>query len=127
MIPSVQSSAIQTSLPAGTPRNSARAAFTMYVNGLCSAIGWSQLGIESTGTNADEKNVTGKRIVNPYAFDASGDDDMRPMKAKTHEKAYPISSSSAIPAITSPTTLEKLKPTSSPTAKLTKSWKSVVA
>ena len=41
----------------------------MYVNGLCSAIGCSQLGIESTGTNADETKVTGKRIVNPYAFD----------------------------------------------------------
>ena len=69
------------------PRNSARAAFTMHVNGLCSAIGWSQLGIVSTGTNADETKVTGKRIVNPHAFEASGEDDERPMKANTHENA----------------------------------------
>ena len=59
----------------------------MVVNGLCSAIGWSQLGIESTGTNAEETNVSGKRIVNPYAFAASGDEDERPMNANTHEKA----------------------------------------
>jgi hypothetical protein len=59
----------------------------MYVNGLCSAIGWSQPGIEATGTNADETNVSGKRIVNPYAFAASGYDAVSPMNANTHEKA----------------------------------------
>jgi hypothetical protein len=41
----------------------------------------------ATGTKADDTKVTGKRIVNPYAFDASGEDDERPMKANTHEKA----------------------------------------
>ena len=87
MIASVHTSASQTLSPAGRPRNSARAAFTMYVNGLCSAIGWSQLGIVSTGTNADETNVIGNRIVKPYAFDASGDEDESPMKAKTQENA----------------------------------------
>src|SRR6476659_10578019 len=97
MIASVQSSASQTSFPAGIPRKSARAALTMYVKGLCSAIGWSQLGIESTGTNADETNVTGKRIVNPYAFAASGDEAVSPMNANTHENAYPIRRHSAIP------------------------------
>ena len=87
MIAIVQTSASQTSLPAGIPRNRARAASTMVVNGLCSAIGWSQLGIVSTGTNAEETNVTGNRIVKPYAFDASGEEDERPMKANTQEKA----------------------------------------
>src|SRR5262249_3732912 len=111
MIAIVQTTASQTSFPAGAPRNSARAASTMVVNGLCSAIGCSQLGIESTGTNAEETNVRGKRIVNPYAFAASGEEAVRPMKAKTQENAYPIRSSSAIPATTSPALLEKLKPT----------------
>src|SRR2546430_3529800 len=60
----------------------------MVVNGLCSAIGWSQLGIVATGTNAEETNVTGNRIVKPYAFDASGEEDERPMKANTQEKAH---------------------------------------
>ena len=59
----------------------------MIVNGLFSATGWSQLGIDSIGTNADETKVSGKRITNPYAFDASGDDADRPMKANTQEKA----------------------------------------
>ena len=45
------------------------------------------VGIVATGTKADDTNVTGKRIVNPYAFDASGDEDERPMKANTQENA----------------------------------------
>src|SRR5918994_948802 len=75
MITNDQTTAPQMSFPAGVPTNSARAASTIVVNGLFSAIGSSQLGIVSTGTNADEMNVTGKRIVKPYAFDASGEDD----------------------------------------------------
>jgi hypothetical protein len=59
----------------------------MVVNGLFSATGSNQLGIDSTGTNAEETNVTGKRIVKLYAFEASGDEAVSPMKAKTHEKA----------------------------------------
>ena len=61
-MPIDQATASQTSLPAGVPTNSARAALTMIVNGLCSAIGWSQAGIESTGTKADETKVSGNRI-----------------------------------------------------------------
>jgi hypothetical protein len=72
------------SFPTGIPRNRPRTAFTMIVNGLFSATGWSQLGMEATGTNADETNVSGKRIVNPYAFAASGEDAVRPTNAKTH-------------------------------------------
>ena len=45
------------------------------------------VGIDSTGTNADETNVSGKRIVKPNAFAVSGDDENSPMSAKTHENA----------------------------------------
>ena len=96
-IPTDQATASQTSLPTGMPRKSPRTALTMIVNGLFSATGCSQLGIDATGTNADETNVSGKRIVNPYAFAASGEDAARPTKANTQEKQYPISSSSAMP------------------------------
>ena len=37
-------------------------------------------------TNADDTNVTGKRIVKPKAFAASGD-DASAMNANTHENA----------------------------------------
>src|SRR6476646_2191082 len=87
MIASVQSSATQTLFPAGMPRNSARAALTIFVNGLCSALGCSQSGMVATGTNADETNVTGNRIVKPNAFAASGDEDERPIRANTQENA----------------------------------------
>jgi hypothetical protein len=57
------------------------------VNGLFSATGSSHDGMLSTGTNADDTNVTGNRIVKPNAFDASGDEAIRPISAKTHENA----------------------------------------
>jgi hypothetical protein len=79
VIPSDHTTASQTLLPAGVPTKSARTALTMYVNGLFSAIGWSQLGIDFTGTNAEETNVSGNRIVKPNAFAASGDDAVRPV------------------------------------------------
>jgi len=87
VIASDQTTASQIWFPAGVPTKSARTALTMFVNGLCSAIGCSQSGIESGGTNADETNVSGKRIVKPYAFAASGEDAVRPMNANTHENA----------------------------------------
>ncbi len=59
----------------------------MIVNGLFSANGWSQLGIDSTGTKADETKVSGKRIVKPYALAASGEEAVRPRKANTQENA----------------------------------------
>jgi hypothetical protein len=40
----------------------------MVVNGLIFATVSSQLGIDPSGTNADETKVSGKRIVNPYAL-----------------------------------------------------------
>ena len=112
----------QTSLPAGVPTNRARAASTMVVNGLFAAMGSSQSGIVSTGTKAEETNVNGKRIVKPYALAASGEDAVSPMKANTQEKAYPNSSNSAMPAITSGAPVEKRKPTAIPTVNMTTSW-----
>jgi hypothetical protein len=44
------------------------------VNESTRASAWSQPGIESTGTNADETNVSGKTIVKPSAFEASGEE-----------------------------------------------------
>ncbi len=87
MIASDQATESQTSFPAGVPTKRARAASTIVVNGLCSATGCSHPGIDSTGTNADETNVSGKRTVNPNAFDASGDEAVSPMSANTHENA----------------------------------------
>jgi hypothetical protein len=87
MVTTAQTTAPQTSFPAGVSRKRARTASTIVVNGLISATVSSQLGIDPSGTNADETKVSGKRIVNPYAFDASGDDADRPMKANTQEKA----------------------------------------
>ena len=45
-IPTDQATASQTSFPTGVPRKRPRTAFTMIVNGLFSAKGWSQLGID---------------------------------------------------------------------------------
>ena len=60
---------------------------TTIVNGLSSANGCSQPGIESTGTNADEANVSGKITMKPRRLRGLGDDAVSPTKAKTHEKA----------------------------------------
>ena len=121
MIASDHPIASQTSFPAGVPTKSARAALTIVVNGLCSAIGCSHDGIDSTGTNAEDTNVSGNNTVNPNAFAASGDDAVSPMKAKTHENAYPIRSRSRIPATISGTLVAKRKPTARPTPIITTS------
>ena len=87
MSPSDQTTASQMLEPAGVPMKSARTASTIAVMGLCSAMGCSQLGIDSTGTKAEETKVSGKMMVKPHAFAASGDDETSPMNAKTQEKA----------------------------------------
>src|SRR5918996_4308270 len=118
-----QRKASQTSLPAGVSTKSARAASTIVVKGLFSANGCSQPGIVSTGTNADEMKVTGKRIVKPYAFAASGEDAESPMNANTHENAYPRKSSSTSPRKISPKLVEKRKPAAIPTPNMITSWR----
>jgi hypothetical protein len=54
---------------------------------LTSAKACSVEGIDSTGTNAEEMKVRGKMRMKPSDWEASGEDEERPMKAKTQEKA----------------------------------------
>ena len=74
-------------MPAGSPIHSARIASTTIVNGLISANHCSAAGIDSTGTNADEMNVSGKTAMKPSELAASGEETSRPSSAKTHENA----------------------------------------
>ena len=88
MITSDQTTAPQTLLPAGAPttecadrvdddrervdarrRRAARA------------------GIDLTGTNAEEMNVSGKTAMKPTELAASGEETSMPRNANTHEKA----------------------------------------
>jgi hypothetical protein len=75
------------SLPAGAPRKRERIASTTIVNGLTSAKACRVAGIESTGTKAEETKVSGKIRMKPIACEDSGDEEVRPTKAKTQEKA----------------------------------------
>ncbi len=59
----------------------------MTVKGLTSAKVCSAAGIESTGTKAEEMKVSGKMMMKPNDCEASGEDEERPTKAKTQEKA----------------------------------------
>ncbi len=85
-MPIDQTTAPQTSLPAGAPRKRARIALTTIVKGLTSAKACSAAGIDSTGTKAEETKVSGKMTMKPSDCEASGEDEVRPMKAKTQEK-----------------------------------------
>ena len=57
------------------------------MNGLTSANACSGSGIESTGTNAEEMNVSGKTAMKPTELAASGEDTSSPRNANTHENA----------------------------------------
>ncbi len=74
-------------LPAGAPSHSWRIASTTIVNGLTSANWRSPSGIEATGTNAEEMNVSGKTAMKPTELAASGEETSSPRSAKTHENA----------------------------------------
>ena len=74
-------------MSAGASSHSARTAFTTIVNGLMSANVWSQLGIESVGTNADDANVSGKITRKPTDCADSGLLAIIPISAKNHENA----------------------------------------
>jgi hypothetical protein len=87
MIASDQTTAPQTLLPAGAPSHSERIASTMIVNGLTSANARSAVGIDCTGTNAEEMNVSGKTAMKPTELAASGEETSMPRNANTHENA----------------------------------------
>ena len=73
--------------PAGAPSHSERIASTVTVNGLTLANARSTDGIEATGTNAEEMNVSGKTAMKPTELAASGEETSSPRNANTHEKA----------------------------------------
>src|SRR5690348_11140605 len=114
MIASDQATAPQTLLWAGAPSHSERMASTMMVNGFTSANPRSTSGIDATGTNAEEMNVSGNTAMNASELAASGVETSIPMNAKTHENAYPNRSSSPKPATPSATLVWKENPISSP-------------
>jgi hypothetical protein len=58
-------------LPAGASSHSARIAATTIVKGLTFANASSHSGIDSTGTNADDANVSGKIAMKPIDCAAS--------------------------------------------------------
>ena len=82
-----QTNAIQTSVWAGVPSHSERTASEIVVNGFASANCRSPSGIDSTGTNTDDANVSGKISVKPIEFAVSGEDEYSPTSAKIHENA----------------------------------------
>jgi hypothetical protein len=53
----------------------------------CSAQGWSQSGIDATGTNALDANTSGAKIGNAAACAVSGSFTTSPTVAKIHDKA----------------------------------------
>ena len=71
------------SLPTGLPLYRAAAAFVTIVNGLASAIGWSQSGIVAGSTNADDTNVIGNIQMKPAEFAASTELTDSPISAWT--------------------------------------------
>ena len=87
MIASDQAKAPQTLLPAGALSHSDRIASTMIVNGLTLANARSTEGIDCTGTNAEEMNVSGNTAMNPTELADSGEETSSPTSANTHEKA----------------------------------------
>src|ERR1700761_3992920 len=86
-MPSAQRTAPQTELPAGSPIRRARIALTVIEIGFHSANHCRAAGIVSGGTKAEETKVSGKIRMKPRLWAASGEDEVRPMKAKTQEKA----------------------------------------
>ena len=88
MITSDQTTAPQTLLPAGAPSHSA----AHRVDDDRERVDFGELpaapsGIEATGTNAEEMNVSGKTAMKPTELAASGEDTSSPRNANTHENA----------------------------------------
>lgn len=92
------STAFTTAVVVGPPSINARVASTTLVTGWFFANAYSQPGIVSTRTNADEANVNGKRIGNAMSCAVSPLGADMPMIAKPHESAYANSSTTPIPA-----------------------------
>src|SRR6476469_5403301 len=99
MMPMIQAKAWITSVRVGPPIVRSRAALTTAVTGWWFANTWSQPGIDSTGTNADDAKTSGARIGNEAAWAVSASGAMRPTIANTHESEYANAMTSATQAI----------------------------
>src|SRR6266487_3040807 len=105
-MPAHQASAWITSVPedppvACAPSVRSRTAVMTAETGWCSAKPCSQVGMELTGTNADDAKTSGASTGNAAACDVSGSPTARPTRANTQDIAYEKSSTSRSPAITS--------------------------
>src|SRR4051794_25303209 len=88
MMPMIQAIALSHGSRVGPPSVSARAALITTDTGWFSAHGCSQLGIDDTGTNADDANTITARNGNDAAWAVSAFLVTRPMIANNHESEY---------------------------------------
>src|SRR3954451_452135 len=82
--------------PIGVPSASDRSALTTWVIGWLTANACNQPGIDSTGTNADDTNVSGNSQIRPNAWTASSWRSARPMNIDTQHSDRPNASASRI-------------------------------
>src|SRR5438552_12221900 len=86
-MPTHQAILCSTEVAVGPPSVRARTAVATIETGCRVANSCSQLGIELTGTKADEANTSGAMIGNAAAWALSGSAITSPMAANTHERA----------------------------------------
>src|SRR3954462_9955130 len=97
--------------PIGVPSARERSALTTWVIGWLFANACSHPGMLSTGTNAEETNVSGNSQINPNACVDSSFLSHRPMAAEIRHTAKPSPIASAIMPTAGPTPLLNRKPT----------------
>src|SRR3954468_5837930 len=102
---------IQRLSPIGVPSDSERSALITWVIGWLTANAWSQPGIDSTGTNADDTNVNGNSQMRPNAWTASSCRSASPMNIDTQHSVSPNASASTTMATASPAPPWKRNPT----------------
>src|SRR3954453_20322940 len=88
MMPMIQAIALRHGSRVGPPSVSARAALITTDTGWFSAHGCSQLGIDETGTNADDANTITARNGNDPAWAVSAFLVTRTMVTNNHESEY---------------------------------------
>src|SRR6266852_2227111 len=71
------------------PSMSPRVASTTFVIGLTLTKDWSHPGIDPGGANTELANVSGRMIMNPHVFTASGLFAATPMKAMGQHTVIP--------------------------------------
>src|ERR1700720_2107653 len=86
--PAHQPIAWATSDPAGVPRTRSRSAEIVTETGWGNANPRGPVGMELTGTKAEDAKTSGASIGNAAAWAVSGSPTARPTKAKTQDIAY---------------------------------------